>query len=288
MSNIKNRILEHLRLFRFQTAAATASAPLIGGLIMSQRDPFPLFILFLIGVLYHIFGFVLNEYADIEADKKSADLKEKPLVSGSIIKEQALFIVVLSCTFSCALIIFTSQSPFPILFFISALLLGGTYDIYGKKIYCSDFVLGGAFFFLCLTGVSTVSTSFTPLVYIVCFLYFFQIVFNNAIEGGLKDIAHDSLGGTKTLATKMGVKVAHGEVQVTKSFALSAYSLRIIFVVLLVLLGLQMKPSFWSEDHIFNVFIVFFLTAVAFSTLYKFLQCSEFDREKMKKLFSVH
>ena len=133
MSNIKNRILEHLRLFRFQTAAATASAPLIGGLIMNQRDPFPLFILFLIGVLYHIFGFVLNEYADIEADKKSADLKEKPLVSGSIIKEQALFIVVLSCTFSCALIIFTSQSPFPILFFISALLLGGTYDIYGKK-----------------------------------------------------------------------------------------------------------------------------------------------------------
>jgi len=284
----KNRTLEYLRLFRFQTAAATASAPLIGGLVMNQRDPFLLFVLFLIGILYHIFGFVLNEYVDIEVDKKSDDLKEKPLVSGSITKKHALFIVVLSCICACAVIVFTFQSVFPILFFIFALLLGGIYDVYGKKIHGSDLVLAGGFFFLCLTGVSTISTHFTTLVYVVCLLYFFQIVFNNAIEGGLKDVNHDALGGVKTLAIRTGVNVHLGKLHVTKSFALFACGLRIAFVALLVLLGLQMKPSFWSEDHIFNIVIVLFLVVILFATLYKFLQRSKFDREKMKKLFSVH
>jgi 4-hydroxybenzoate polyprenyltransferase len=288
MGNTKNRILEHLRLLRLQTAAATASAPLIGGLVMNQRDPFLLFVLFLTGILYHIFGFVLNEYIDIEADKKSDDLKEKPLVSGSITKKHALFIVVLSCICACALIVFTFQSVFPLSFFISALLLGGIYDVYGKKIHGSDFVLAGGFFFLCLTGASTTSTSFTTLVYIICLLYYFQIVFNNAIEGGLKDINHDTLGGVKNLAARMGVNIRLGKLHVTKSFALFAFCLRIVFIALLVLLGLQMKPSFWSEDYIFNIVIVFFLVVVLFATLYKFLQCSKFDREKMKKLFSVH
>ena len=84
MSAIKTTLFEYLRLLRLQTGAATASAPLIGGLVLGQRDILHLVVLFLIGICYHIFGFVLNEYKDVEFDKQAIDLKEKQLVSGSI------------------------------------------------------------------------------------------------------------------------------------------------------------------------------------------------------------
>ena len=68
----KQRFFEYLRLIRPQGAAATAAVVIIGSLLMmEQLNMLHLFILFIIGVLGHIFGFVLNEYVDIEVDKKS-------------------------------------------------------------------------------------------------------------------------------------------------------------------------------------------------------------------------
>ena len=288
MNNIKNRTLEYLRLFRFQTCAATASTPLIGGLVMGQRDIFLLFILLLIGILYHIFGFVLNEHIDIEVDKKSLDLHKKPLVSGSIPVKYAKFIIVLSCVCACALTIVFFPTPFPIAFLLLAIVLGGIYDIFGKKILGSDFILGSGFFFICLSGASTFSNDFTSITYVVCFLYFFHIVFNNAVEGGLKDVYHDHLAGAKTLAVQMGVKIQEGRPLVTKMFMAFAYGIRIIFICLIFLLIFQQEPNLWFDRYIFQISIVIFLTVILFVTLYKFLHISTFDRSMLKKLFSTH
>ena len=288
MNSIKNRTLEYLRLFRFQTCAATASAPLIGGLVNEQREIFPLFILLLIGILYHIYGFVLNEYMDVEVDKKSLDLHKKPLVSGSIPGKYAKFIIVLSCVCACALTIVFFPTPFPILFLLLAIVLGGIYDIFGKKILGSDFILGSGFFFICLSGASTFSNDFTSITYVVCFLYFFHIVFNNAVEGGLKDVYHDHLAGAKTLAVQMGVKIREGRPVVTKMFMAFAYGIRIIFIGLIFLLIFQQEPNLWFDRYIFQISIVIFLTVILFVTLYKFLHISTFDRSMLKKLFSTH
>jgi len=72
----KNRTLGYLQLFRLQTTATTALTPVIGALVLGQKDIFHLFILFIIGCFYHIYGFVLNEYIDIDVDKKSKDLQK--------------------------------------------------------------------------------------------------------------------------------------------------------------------------------------------------------------------
>ena len=94
----KHRFLEYLRLIRPQGAAATGAVVIIGSLIMmGQPNLLHLFILFIIGILGHIFGFVLNEYVDIRVDEKSQYLKEKPLVSGVIPKNHALFIALFAC-----------------------------------------------------------------------------------------------------------------------------------------------------------------------------------------------
>lgn len=286
MSSIKSKTISFLQLFRLQTAAVTATTPVIGGLVMNQREPFPLLVLFLVGLLYHIFGFVLNEYIDIEVDKKSADLKEKPLVSGAITKNTALSVVVISLVGACALLTFF-QSVFPFIFFLVALLLGALYDTYGKKMPGFDFILAGGFFFLCLTGASTVSFSFPLLVYLVCLLYFFQIVFNNAVEGGLKDIDHDALGGAKTIATRMGVHINNGVLQAPLPFRIFAYTTQLAFFGTLIVLAMQPELSFW-KSNIFVQFIVILLGLAIVATSYLFMRSFLFHRGQLKRLFSVH
>lgn len=103
----------YLRLFRPQGAAATAAAVLIGSLIMGQRDSSLLAVLFFIGVLSHTYVFVLNEYADINVDQQSHYLQQKPLVSGIITKQKALFIALASLAgaYGSTVIFFPSVYP---------------------------------------------------------------------------------------------------------------------------------------------------------------------------------
>jgi len=282
-------MLEYLRLPRLQTAAVTALTPIVGSLVMGQHDIFLLLILFFIGFLYHIYGFVLNEYVDVEVDKKSIDLKKKPLVSGIVPKEVALFISLLSCASSCLLTIYFFPSVLPILFLLFAILLGGIYDAYGKKIPGSDFILGLGFFFICLMGASTVSHDFTTLTYIVCSIYFVHIVFNNAVEGGLKDVDHDTIAGAKTLATRMGVTIQNGRLKVTKTFAVFSCIIKIIFIGLIVSLCFQPEISFFlSYKYAIQITLIVFFAVTVFLTMYKFLHSSIFDRSRLKRLFSVH
>ena len=299
--NSISKITEYLRLFRLQTAAATATSPLLAGLVAGQRDISPLFILFFIGILYHIFGFVLNEYFDIDVDKKSPDLNEKPLVSGKIPQKHALSISIIACVIAFIIAGIFFLSIYPILFLFLAFLFGGLYDTFGKKIVGSDFILGGAFFFLCLFGASTYSNSFTSIVYTISLVYFIQIVFNNSVEGGLKDIDHDGLADVKTLISYMGVKLKRKQLYFNKTFKGFTISLRLIFIALIILLLIQSNKTpysilffqygaftYSSYVSILQSSILIFLVILLFINLYKILKIKVFDRSELKKLFSVH
>lgn len=287
--NLKNKILGYLQLLRLHTAATTALTPVIGGLIMGQRDIFLLSILFIIGFLYHVYGFVLNEYIDIDVDKKSKDLNKKPLISGIVPKNHALFIAFSSCIGGFILTIYFFTDVFSVLFLIFAFIFGSIYDFYGKKIPGLDFVLGVSFFFICLMGASTISSDFTMVTYIVCSIYFIHISFNNSVEGGLKDVDHDYLAGAKTLATVLGVFVQNGRLKVTKKFIAFSYFLKFIFIFLIILLCIQPEINLFNFEKNFLHIILFILLSVAtFFIMYKFLYLSIFDRSKLIKLYSLH
>jgi len=288
MRKIIKTIREYFSLLRIQTGATTASAPLISGLIMGQRDVMHLTVLFVIGLMYHIFGFVLNEYADIEVDRKSIDLKKKPLVSGNITNKKALFIVILAIILGYALIVFFYNSIHPITFFSIALILGGLYDLYGKRLAGMDFVLAGGFFFICFTGASTISEDINVLVYIFSLLFFFQIAFNNAVEGGLKDVDHDGMAGAKTLAQSFGVTVNSGVIMVTKSFIGFALGLRIIFLGLMVFLGSRPELDIWNFKHSLQLFLILLSVVISLVVLFRFLKSTRFDRSRLLRLFSIH
>lgn len=284
----KKKFIEYIRLLRLQGAATTSAAILINSLIMGLRNPFQLFILFVIGLLSHTFVFVLNEYADIQVDKKSQDLKKKPLVSGTIPKEHAAFIALLAGFFAYVLTIIVFQSVFPIIFLSLALLLGGIYDLYGKRIIASDLFIAGACFFICLFGASTISIDFTNIVYIVSIACFFHILFNNAVEGGLKDVDHDFLAGAKTTATRLGVRIKDGKLKVTKSFSTFAYIVKSIYIGLVVLIGFLPEINLWQSNEDLIQFIVVLLIVIIYVSLYKFWHPSDFDRPQLLRIFGVH
>jgi len=284
---MKNKLLIYLRLSRFHSGASESLLLLVGALIMGQREIIPLVVLFFIGLLYHICGFVLNDYADIEVDKKSADLTKKPLVSGAVPKEHALIFAISAGvgTYILALIFFFSIFTFFLL--TMAILLGGIYDFYGKKILgVSDFIIAGSLAFIFLFGASTSSMYLTTIVYLIGLAIFFGIVFANAIEGGLKDVDHDYLSGAKTLATALGVKVRDGCILYTNQFKAFAYWVVAMCFGFGLLISFQPEINLWRYDYLKPGVVIFFLVVIILA-IYKLLHLQLFDRKKIKRLYAV-
>lgn len=285
---VKSRFINYLQLIRPQGASATAVTILIGSIIMGLRDIILLFILFFIGILCHICGFVLNEYVDIDVDKKSRDLQNKPLVSGAIPKKHALIIALFSAIFAYLLTIIYFQSIYPLIFLSLTFISGIIYDLFGKRLPGSDVFAAGACFFVFLFGASAVSIEFTNLIFIVAFSCFFHIIFNNAVEGGLKDIDHDFLAGAKTTAIRMGVFLKDGRLIITKNFSFFAYSIKFFYIGLVILAGFQPEINLWQFNNYMIHIIFIILVSIVLITLYKFWHPPDFNRPRLIRLFAIH
>jgi len=244
-------------------------------------------LLFLMGILFHIYFFVLNDYGDLWVDKLSKDLKKKPLVSGDISPKSALVIALLAALIIYVFTIIFLLSFFTIVFLSLALIFGGLYDFYGKRVTgYGDFLVAIPLSLLFLFGASTVSNFFNNTVIITGFLIFFTCVVGNAVEGGLKDVDHDSSDGGKTLATMMGVKVIEGKLIITNLFRVFSYSFIGICLFFLVLLGLQPEINLFVSDYL-RTAIVILLLIIALIGAIALLHLKVFDRVKIKRLYTV-
>ncbi len=285
--------LEYLKLFRLQTGATTALAPVIGYLVLAAQTNYhistiEIFILFGIGILMHIFEFVLNEYIDVDVDRLSPDLAEKPLVKGSISISTALYIAFGAMILSYVLTIIFFFDVWVLIMLTLAYLFGAIYDIHGKRFAGSDFTLAPWIFFFCLFGASVVSNQFTGVIYLVAGLGFFQILFNNAVEGGIKDADHDWYAGAHTLANKFGVTVRKGALIIPKTFKFASYAIKIGHIILAVILVILLDIRLANFIDLIYIIIIILLILIIFSTLHTFLNETDFNREKLKHIFSVH
>ena len=278
----------YLQLLRPQGAAATAAAVLIGALIMGQRDSSLLAVLFFIGVLSHTYVFVLNEYADINVDQQSHYLQQKPLVSGVITKQKALFISLASLAAAYGLTFIFFPLVFPIVLLTLSFLSASVYDLFGKKIPAGDVFIAGSCFFICLFGASTVTTQFTSLIFIVACAMFFHILFNNAVEGGLKDVDHDTTAGAKTTATRLGVTIVDNRLITTPRFMVFSYGVKITYIALVVLASLQPELNLWYSGEIIVFALIGVLILVMIGSMHMFLHHPLFHRPRLIKIFSVH
>ena len=270
---------DYLMLLRIHTAGVTAVVVLLGALLMGCRKATTLLLLFISGVLLHTSGFALNEVMDLPYDKSSPHLKHKPLVRGSVKRSSALLLSIILFLLSITLFFISLQSVIALLLLLLSSLLGVTYDLWGKRFPFLDLHLAGWFALLPVASSSAFGGP-PPIIYLISLFLFLQILFNNSVEGGLKDLESDLESGARGTLIYLGA----GRGGRLKGPALT-YSL----AVRLLLASAPLLPIFitgFYSTPLKGVIILFNLLLLIFS--FKTLLKPPREREQLLKEFTLH
>ncbi len=286
---------EYLKLARSFNAVLTGIAPVMGAIVMQQYDIIILVLLFLIGFLGHIFGFVFNDIIDYNIDKSSKEINERPLISGTISLRNAKLFAFGSMAVAFLISLYLAYSTnrfFPLIILAISASFIILYDIAGKKIPFTDIFVAIGVFFLILYGASTVLdtlSSLTTLTWIVCVLGGIQVMFMQIVAGGMKDIENDFNRGVKTLAIQMGVRVTEGRLQISPSYKALAYGIQlvdliIVFLPFFIIWNVRTLSLFqyiqWAALILIGI-LMFILS-------HKLLTMERFERMRARKFIGCH
>jgi hypothetical protein len=118
----------------------------------------------------------------------------------------------------------------------------------------------------------------------ILFLYiFFQVLYMNAVIGGLKDADHDYLRSAKTIALATGVGVnQEKKIYIPISFQLFGMGL------LMVSAGLIFLPFLLHEIRLdsLQIFLLLIILILAFATSWRMLTIKQFGRKKLRRSIS--
>jgi len=283
------KIAAYAKLLRLPGIGALGTTALIGALTVGVYDLFDLSIVFLVGSFSAVFGFLLNDYADVELDNLVDDLKKKPLVSGDVSKRSALMIAILLILLTFFLIsILYFEKPIDtykliaIICIILAGILGSVYDLYGKKIIGSDFLVSISMSLVFLFGALSFGQP-TIITWIIFILTFNQAIHMNAVEGGIKDADHDYKMGVTNIALSSGVKVEGNNLFIPNKFKAFGFGIRLFSAVLLFTPFVFFGYNYYPWQIILLAVLTFILLALSV----KFLTMKIFDRSKIRKIIGI-
>jgi len=280
-SNTIEILKEYCRLIRLQSAGFASIIPVLGALCTGSFNPLHITILFLIGLFVYIWGSALNEYVDIELDKLSGHLSMKPLVRGTIPKRNALIIAFISA--AATLILGGLFNTWAFLVLLISCTLATIYDLFGKKFRGAEATLACWACTLYLFGAVSVTVEPSPLIYIVTLLVFLRLLFETSVEGGLKDVEHDSRIKAKTLPNILGVKVVRNNIHTPYVFKAYAFSVELVFTAFIFIPFLFFDLNY----TIAHILALLLLISGMFYTM-KFLRSRKFQRKKIVKSAGVH
>jgi len=278
----------YIKLIRPYGILFLGLTPVFGAICNGEFRFLNLSVLFIIGLLSHVFTFVQNDYYDMEIDKKSKYVIDRPLASGEISKKNVFIIILFSFIISMVLAVlffFTIPSFFVLLlsFFLMTL-----YNKYSKKISGMEYVIGTGVFTYGIFGALTVSTNISTLAVIISLVGFMQWLFSVGISANLKDVEYDSKLGIKTTPIIFGVKVADNKLEKPLSFRSYAYSIKMTHIMIAslpFLLG-------YTSIVVFNLPIPFMLflilLIVLLYTTFGVLSAPLAKRETMLRYEGVH
>lgn len=280
------KIRTYFKLARLHSAVLSGLAPVCTAAAVGVSLPLNHYLeLFLIGFLFHIYLFVLNEVRDVEIDRTSNNLIRKPLVDGTISLRNAKLIVFSSAIliFILTFFFFLEQAPILIAICTIALVLGGLYDYLGKRFPHADYFISLMIFFVAIYGGFSVSNELSVFVFVIAFLALFQTLINN-ITAGLKDVDHDYFKGGLSTPLRLGVKVDKDRFIVSNVFIAYISVLKIIHISLTITPFLFSLMPFES----WQFFLVIILIVIAVFFLAKFLTIEKFNREKIMRAIGFH
>ena len=283
------RLREFSKLIRLQSLGVS-TPPVVGALTVTGAalHVADFIVLFFIGFLSQVFGFILNDLADLELDKSSDYLSERPLIKGTVSQNQAkiLLVVCFILGFGTTWFYFKSLSLIAVLFVVT--LSGSVYDLWGKRFVGSDLLVAAATGLLCMYGALAASGSihsFNAVTWIVIAAGFLQMLYMNIIDGGLKDADHDFIAGVKSIAVRLGVRAdtTSYALRISLGFKALAIKLRSASVLLLLLPFYLHMPGF----HLWQLFILFPMIILMYIFVFNMLFIEKYDREKIGNLIRL-
>jgi 4-hydroxybenzoate polyprenyltransferase len=284
-----NKVVAYARLLRIPGIGGLAIPPVIGAISVGILDFYSLSIVFAIGALAALYGFILNDYADVEVDKLAEELHGKPLVSGDISVKTALIICVFSILLSFLLVIILWYGQTidylkfgALLSLFLAGILGSIYDFYGKKMVGSDFLVAVSVAFVFLFGALSFGQP-TIITWIIFILTFNQILHMNAVEGGIKDADHDPLMGVKNIASASGIKMRGMNISIPASFKIFSMGIRLFSAFLLFTPFVFFGYKYYSWQ--LALLTLGIIGVLFFST--KLVSIKTFDRNKIRKYIAI-
>lgn len=289
VSTSMDKVVGLARLLRIPGLGALGIPPVIGALTVGVTDLFSLILLFLIGCLAAMFGFILNDFVDAELDRLVPELAEKPLVNGSVSRKTAVFICFFCAMFAFLflMILWRGQTldSFKLTAGVSLVMagvLGSIYDMFGKKLPGSDLFVAISMSFLVLMGALSFGAP-TVFTWLVFALTFSQTLHMNAVEGGIKDADHDYKMGVVNLASLAGVRVRDSSLTIPWSFKAFGMGLRLSSAVLvftpLLLFNYAYEPWMVAILALVVVGVLFFSI--------RLLTLTTFDRRKIRQYIGL-
>jgi len=233
--------------------------------------------LFVANVILVIFGFVHNDYMDVEIDRLSREEIERPLVDGAV-SRRAAGVLSLVCMLVNPIfvgLVFQDWAAGGVL--LLAQVLAGLYNIYSKKFPGADIFYAVSAGLLCLSGALAVlapGAPVPPLAWIVIAIMFTEHLFFNIVAGGMKDLTLDCRAGVKTLVLALS-RWEGGTVRVRPAFRVGTMVLKVASILLVftpfAFLGLDAHPV--------QLPVLVLLAAGAVLQAYKLLSHDPADRK---------
>ncbi len=225
----------YIKLIRPYGILFIGFTPVFGALCNGEFDVFHLSLLLLIGLLGHIFVFVQNDYYDVEVDRQSKYVVQRPLTSGLVSRANARILYLGSFFLSVVLsgVFLFSYRSFVVL--LLSFFLMTLYNKYSKRKPGMEYVLGAAVFFYGIYGALTVSDHVSLFAVIISSVAFLQWIFSVGISANLKDVEFDTKLGIRTTPVLFGVRAVGNQLKKPVSFILYTYGIKLVHLIAVML-----------------------------------------------------
>jgi 4-hydroxybenzoate polyprenyltransferase len=219
----------------------TLMLPLLGTAGVTARLTVPRLLALLgIGIAFHIYAYVLNDFIDLPVDRTQPSRSNDPLVRGIVQPRQALLIALAQIPVALALALSIRGNSLALLVLGAAFVFMGIYDIWGKRCFfppLTDLSQGLAWAMLALFGAMVFRPGPPPAITrMLCAFIVVFFVMSNGVHGSLKDLKNDLRCQRRTTALFLGARP--GEHGITLSPLLKLYAL----LLQTLLIGLLLVP----------------------------------------------
>jgi 4-hydroxybenzoate polyprenyltransferase len=259
-------------------------APVLGAVSAGEYRLSTLFLLFIIGCFGHAYGFALNDYLDIKIDRGSLELSERPLVRGSISRKEALYFIFTSMLFAFLLCAIFFPNITTLIILGTSSILVTLYNLINKKLPGVDVILAASIFTLVLFGGYAPKNTVESLTYLIAGMGAVQVLFMNAVLGGLKDIEHDKQTLSKTSASSLGVAIKNKRLEISHKFRICAFGIEAFH------LSLAFVPFIFLQlpYHLWLISLLVIVSAIILYLTKLILSIEHFERQRLRRLVGIH